>query len=87
MEYRRGDIMRKIKLPIQENITNDLIVKLIENHSEEKSRILKLKEYYKNNNAIKERTQTDINKPNNLLLFCIIYGFGVNNIRIKAKGD
>ena len=59
--------MRKIKLPMQENITNDLIVKLIENHSEEKSRILKLKEYYKNNNAIKERTQTDINKPNNLL--------------------
>ena len=32
-------------------------------------------------------SKTYKNKPNNLLLFCIIYGFGVNNIRIKAKGD
>ena len=59
--------MRKIKLPVQENISNDLIKKLIENHSTEKERILKLKEYYKNNNAIKNREQSDPNKPNNLL--------------------
>ena len=59
--------MRKIKLPIQENISNDLIKKLIENHATEKERILKLKEYYKNNNAIKNREQSDPNKPNNLL--------------------
>ena len=59
--------MRKIKLPIQENISNDLIKKLIENHAVEKERILKLKEYYKNNNAIKNREQSDPNKPNNLL--------------------
>ena len=59
--------MRKIKLPVQENISNDLIKKLIENHATEKERILKLKEYYKNNNAIKNREQSDPNKPNNLL--------------------
>ena len=59
--------MRKIKLPIQENMSNDLIKKLIENHATEKERILKLKEYYKNNNAIKNREQSDPNKPNNLL--------------------
>ena len=59
--------MRKIKLPVQENISNDLIEKLIENHATEKARILKLKEYYKNNNAIKNREQSDPNKPNNLL--------------------
>ena len=59
--------MRKIKLPVQENISNDLIKKLIENHATEKARILKLKEYYKNNNAIKNREQSDPNKPNNLL--------------------
>ena len=59
--------MRKIKLPVQENISNDLIKKLIESHVAEKERILKLKEYYKNNNAIKNREQSDPNKPNNLL--------------------
>ena len=59
--------MRKIKLPIQENMSNDLIKKLIESHVAEKERILKLKEYYKNNNAIKNREQSDPNKPNNLL--------------------
>ena len=57
--------MRIIKLPIQENISNDLIKKLIENHATEKERILKLKEYYKNNNAIKNREQSDPNKPKN----------------------
>ena len=58
--------MRKIKLPIQD-VTQDLIITLIEEHQSEKDRILKLKEYYKNNNDIKNRTQSDSNKPNNLL--------------------
>ena len=59
--------MRKIKLPMQESISKELIIDLIEKHQAEKDRILKLKEYYKNNNDIKNRTQSDSNKPNNLL--------------------
>ena len=59
--------MRKIKLPMQESISKELIIDLIEKHQTEKDRILKLKEYYKNNNDIKNRTQSDSNKPNNLL--------------------
>ena len=60
--------MRKIKLPIQEQITEELMLDLIEEHRKEKSRILNLKEYYKNNNqVIMRRTQEDPNKPNNKL--------------------
>ena len=60
--------MRKFKLPIQEEISKELIVELIKEHSEEKARILNLKEYYKNNNpVIMNRTQEDKNKPNNKL--------------------
>lgn len=60
--------MRKFKLPIQEEITKELIIELIKEHSEEKARILNLKEYYKNNNpVIMSRTQEDKNKPNNKL--------------------
>ena len=37
--------MRKIKLPMQESISKELIIDLIEKHQAEKDRILKLKEY------------------------------------------
>ena len=47
--------MRKFKLPIQEEISKDLIIELIKEHSEEKARILNLKEYYKNSGAILRR--------------------------------
>lgn len=59
--------MRKFKLPIQEEITEDLILDLIEKHSVEKHRILKLKRYYDNNNDIMSRTYNDPNKPKNKL--------------------
>lgn len=60
--------IRKYKLPYQEEITQDLIKDLIERHRTEKARILKLKEYYKNNNqTIMNKTKTDTNKPNNKL--------------------
>ena len=60
--------MRKFKLPIQEEISKELIIEIIKEHSEEKTRILNLKEYYKNNNpVIMNRTQEDKNKPNNKL--------------------
>ena len=62
-----ADIVRKFKLPIQEEVTQDLIIDLINAHADEKGRILKMKEYYKNNNAIKHRVQRDNNKPNNKL--------------------
>ena len=59
--------MRKFKLPIQEEVTKDLIIDLIEKHATEKARVLKMKEYYKNNNAIMNREEKDRNKPNNKL--------------------
>lgn len=59
--------MRKFKLPIQEEITEDLILDLIEKHSIEKHRILKLKRYYDNNNDIMSRPYTDDTKPKNKL--------------------
>ena len=40
--------MRKFKLPIQTEITEDLILDLIDKHRLEKHRILKLKRYYDN---------------------------------------
>ena len=59
--------MRKFKLPIQEEITEDLILDLIKKHSIEKHRILKLKRYYDNNNDIMSRPYTDDTKPKNKL--------------------
>lgn len=59
--------MRKFKLPIQEEITEDLILDLMEKHSVEKHRILKLKRYYDNNNDIMSRPYTDDTKPKNKL--------------------
>lgn len=59
--------MRKFKLPIQEEITEDLILDLLDNHTIEHSRILKMKRYYNNMNSITDRAYTDINKPQNKL--------------------
>ena len=59
--------MRKFKLPIQEEITNDLILDLIDKHHNEKARIQKMKRYYKNHNDIEKRPYTDPNKPHNIL--------------------
>lgn len=59
--------MRKFKLPIQTEITEDLILDLIDKHSLEKHRILKLKRYYDNKNGIMNRPYTDKTKPQNKL--------------------
>lgn len=59
--------MRKIKLPIQEEIKEELILDLLDNHTIEHSRILKMKRYYNNMNNIIDRAYTDINKPQNKL--------------------
>ena len=59
--------MRKFKLPIQTEITEDLILDLIEKHRLEKQRILKLKRYYDNKNDIMNRPYTDDTKPKNKL--------------------
>ena len=49
-------------------ITKELIQKLIKNHSVERSRILKMKRYYNNENeTITKRVYKDINKPTNRL--------------------
>ena len=60
--------MRKFKLPLQNEITEELILDLIEKHSEERSRILKMKRYYNNKNDIANRKYTDPNKPQNRLI-------------------
>ena len=62
-----ADTVRKFKLPLQEEISQDLILKLMEEHANEKTRIQKMKKYYKNQNAIMDREKTDSNKPNNKL--------------------
>ena len=62
-----ADTVRKFKLPLQEEISQDLILKLMEEHANEKARIQKMKRYYKNQNAIMDREKTDSNKPNNKL--------------------
>lgn len=59
--------MRKFKLPIQTEITEDLILDLIDKHRLEKHRILKLKKYYDNHNDIINRPYTDKKKPQNKL--------------------
>lgn len=59
--------MRKLKLPIQEEISEKLIIDLIEKHATEHTRILKMKKYYNNQNDIMNRTYIDPNKPKNKL--------------------
>ena len=59
--------MRKFKLPIQTEITEDLILDLIDKHRLENHRILKLKRYYDNKNDIMDRPYTDDTKPKNKL--------------------
>ena len=59
--------MRKFKLPIQEEITNDIIFDLYQKHQQEASRIRKMKRYYKNQNDIMNRKYDDPNKPANKL--------------------
>ena len=58
--------MRKIKLPVQE-ITQELVIDLINEHSTERNRILKLKRYFNNENEIVNRNYIDKNKPMNKL--------------------
>ena len=59
--------MKKFKMPIIENITNDIINSLIQRHSVEKARVNNLKYYYDNHNEILNRTMNDETKPNNKL--------------------
>ena len=60
--------MRKFKLDKDTVITRELIQKLIKEHSEERTRILKMKNYYNGlNEGIDKRVYTDINKPSNRL--------------------
>ena len=58
--------MRKIKLPVRE-ITQELVIDLINEHSPERNRILKLKRYFNNENEIVNRNYIDKNKPMNKL--------------------
>ena len=58
---------RKIKLPIQEEITTDVIDYVLKEHSKEACRINKLKSYYDNHNDILKRVVKDHTKPNNKL--------------------
>lgn len=60
--------MRKFKLDKDTVITRELIQDLIREHSQERSRILKMKNYYNGlNEGIDKRLYTDINKPSNRL--------------------
>ena len=58
---------RKIKLPIQQEITTDVIDYVLKQHSKEANRINKLKSYYDNHNDILKRVVKDHTKPNNKL--------------------
>ena len=60
--------MRKFKIDKDTVITKELVQDLIKEHSKERSRILKMKNYYNGiNEAIKNRQYTDTNKPSNRL--------------------
>ena len=60
--------MRKFKLDKDTVITRELIQDLIKEHSEERTRILKMKNYYNGlNEGIDKRIYTDMNKPSNRL--------------------
>lgn len=59
--------MRKIKMNKDIKVSRELIQDLIDNHSIERNRILKLKKYYNNENSILDRKYKDKNKPQNRL--------------------
>ena len=60
--------MRRIILDKDIEITKELIQDLIDNHLEERARILKMKNYYNGiNEGIKNRIYNDANKPSNRL--------------------
>ena len=60
--------MRKIILDKDIEVTKELIQDLIDNHLEERTRILKMKNYYNGiNEGIKNRQYNDSNKPSNRL--------------------
>lgn len=58
---------KKIKLPIQLEITTDVIDYVLEEHISEVGRINRLKSYYDNHNDILNRVMNDPTKPNNKL--------------------
>ena len=59
--------MRKIRIDKETQLTKEVIKWIIEKHSEEKTRIAELRDYYNNKNAIMNRQYKDANKPMNKL--------------------
>ena len=59
--------MRKIRIDKETQLTKEVIKWIIEKHSEEKTRIAELRDYYNNKNAIMNRQYKDNNKPQNRL--------------------
>ena len=59
--------MRKIRIDKETQLTKEVIKWIIEKHSEEKTRIAELRDYYNNKNAIMNRQYKDANKPQNKL--------------------
>ena len=59
--------MRKIRIDKETQLTKEVIKWIIEKHSEEKTRIAELRDYYNNKNAIMNRQYKDANKPQNRL--------------------
>ena len=59
--------MRKIRIDKETQLTKEVIKWIIEKHSEEKTRIAELRDYYNNKNAIMNREYKDNNKPQNRL--------------------
>lgn len=59
--------MRKIRINKETQLTKEVIKWIIEKHSEEKTRIAELRDYYNNKNAIMNRQYKDNNKPQNRL--------------------
>lgn len=59
--------MRKIRIDKETQLTKEVIKWIIEKHSEEKTRIAELRDYYNNKNAIMNRQYKDTNKPQNRL--------------------
>ena len=59
--------MRKIRIDKETQLTKEVIKWIIEKHSEEKTRIAELRNYYNNKNAIMNRQYKDANKPQNKL--------------------
>lgn len=59
--------MRKIRIDKETQLTKEVIKWIIEKHSEEKTRIAELRDYYNNKNTIMNRQYKDTNKPQNRL--------------------